>query len=119
MNLYVWCLVIFVAFLVVPLTVGWWLGRGQPAQVPLARLADPEPLPWEALRALVDDLHWCKECGHRHYGLGPLNCRPYGPFPADTAPLLLLSESAAALVALEREITQMIADAERKTRWLR
>jgi hypothetical protein len=45
--------------------------------------------------------------------------RWYGPFPADTAPLLLLSESAAALVALEREITQMIADAEQKTRWLR
>jgi hypothetical protein len=90
--IYVWCLVIFVAFLVVPLTVGWWLGRGQPEQVPLARPADPEPLPWQ---------------------------RWYGPFPADTAPLLLLSESSAALVALEREITQMIEAAEQKTRWLR
>jgi hypothetical protein len=90
--IYVWCLVILVTSAVVMVAVAWWLGRGQPAQVPVARLADPEPLPWE---------------------------RWYGPFPADTAPLLLLSESAAALVALEREITQMIADAERKTRWLR
>jgi hypothetical protein len=90
--IYVWGLVILVTSVVVMVTVAWWLGRGQPAQMPLAHLADPEPLPWE---------------------------RWYGPFPADTAPLLLLSESAAALVALEREITQMIADAEQKTRWLR
>jgi hypothetical protein len=115
--IYVWCLVILVTSAVVMVVVAWWLGRGQPAPVP--QLADPEPPPWAALRALVDDLHWCKECGHRHYGLGPLNCRPYGPFPADTAPLLILSEQAAALVALEHEVTEMILEAEQKTRWLR
>jgi len=90
--IYVWCLVILVTFLVLPLAVAWWIDPDrEPPRVPLDRLADPAPLPWET---------W------------------YGPFPVDTAPLLILSESAAALVALEREVAQMVADAERKTRWL-
>jgi len=91
--IYVWCLVILVTFLVLPLAVAWWIDPDRdPPRGPLDRLADPAPPPWET---------W------------------YGPFHVDTAPLLILSESAAALVALEREVTQMVADAERKTRWLR
>lgn len=88
--IYVWCLVILVTFLVLPLVIGRLIDTDDPPPPPPG--PDPRPEPWE---------QW------------------YGAFPADTAPLLLLSESAAALVALEREITQMVADAERKTRWIR
>jgi type II secretory pathway pseudopilin PulG len=43
----------------------------------------------------------------------------YGPFPADTGPLLLLGEEAASLAALEREVHVMVAAAERQIpeRW--
>ena len=49
------------------------------------RLADPEPLPGEP---------------------------GYGRFPADTGPLLLLSEAAAAVEAHEREVQAMIRRAD-------
>jgi hypothetical protein len=39
---------------------------------------------------------------------------PYGPFPVDTGPLLLVSEALAANDALEREVRAMIRAAERK-----
>jgi type II secretory pathway pseudopilin PulG len=42
-----------------------------------------------------------------------------GRFPVDTAPLLILSESAAAVAALDREVAAMVRDAERQIpeRW--
>ena len=57
------------------------------ARVPLARLADPRPLPSE-LR----------------------------PFPVDTGPLLLVSEAMAAAMAITREVEEMTRAAERKAR---
>ena len=42
-----------------------------------------------------------------------------GRFPVDTAPLLILSESAASVAALDREVAAMVRDAERQIpeRW--
>ena len=42
-----------------------------------------------------------------------------GRFPVDTAPLLILSESAASVASLEREVAAMVRDAERRIpeRW--
>ena len=54
-------------------------------RTPLARLDGPAPLPYEVV-----------------------------PFPADTRPLLLLSEQAAAQAALELEIRQLAREAERR-----
>ena len=84
MNLYLWPLVIFLTAVTVLLGVGWWITRDD-QKVPLERLADPEPMP--------RDLR-------------------YGPFPADTAPLLLLSESMAAVEAHAREVDAMCKRAE-------
>jgi hypothetical protein len=58
----------------------------RPRRVPLAQLANPEPMPGEQLAA----------------------------FPVDTGPLLLLSEKAAANDALEIEIAAMSDAAERE-----
>ena len=99
MNMYGWALVIFLTFVIVPLGVAWWMGRGE--RIPLARLADPAPLPGELPRA------------------GFLQISQYGPFPVDTGPLLILSDKTAANAALEREIRAMGDEAEGKIppRW--
>jgi hypothetical protein len=80
MSLYEWALVIFLAALVAMLAVAWWTGR-EPS-VPLARLADPAPLPWE----------------------------PPAPWPVDTGPLLIMSEQMAANAALAREVEWLIRE---------
>ena len=81
--IYIVPLVVAVVFLAA-CAVFCWLTREE--RVPLARLADPAPMPGDAA---------------------------YGPFPVDTAPLLLLSESMAAVVALEREVREMCVAADR------
>ena len=72
------------------LMVAWMTSRPdpapRPARVPLARLADPRPLP-----------------GERE------------PFP-DTGPLLIWSDSMAAAQSITREVEEMIRAAERKAR---
>lgn len=72
------------------LMVAWMTGRPgpapRPARVPLARLADPRPLPGEL-----------------------------SPFP-ETGPLLIWSERMAANDAIGREVDEMIRAAERKAR---
>jgi hypothetical protein len=87
--IYVVPLVVLLGSLVVMLGVAWWQGR-EP-RIPLGRLADPAPLPGELAREAA-----------------------YGPFPADTGPLLIISEALAANDALEREVKGLIRAAERK-----
>lgn len=142
MNIYVVGLVIFLTSLLVFAVTGCLTRRGKvssegsedrgrvlahpaPAarKIPLERLADPEPLPYELARAgrfqgasltgQPDSFHWaCPTCPichrHRHGG----SCQPADPF--DTGPLLLLSDKAAALDAHEREVKAMCEAAERK-----
>ena len=96
MNLYAVGLVIFLTFLVVPLAVAWWMGRYE--RVSLARLAGPAPLPGESLVKVAtsttvfhgDDLRFRVLTGE------------YGPFPVDTGPLLIVSETTAAGADLAR-----------------
>jgi hypothetical protein len=88
MSLYEVFLVTFLTSAVILLTAAWWTGR-EP-RIPLARLADPTPLPGERASE-----------------------RGYGPWPVDTGPLLIVSETTATGVALEREIRQRCAEAER------
>lgn len=83
--IYVWCLVILVTFLVLPLVIGRLIDTDDPPPPPLG--PDPGPEPWEK---------W------------------YGAFPADTAPLIIWSDHAAAMADLEREVARMILEAERK-----
>ena len=82
MNIYWWSLVILVTSLGLMGAAAWYMTR--PETVPVARLADPEPLPGEG---------------------------GYGPFPVDDGRLLLLSEAAAAVEAHGREVDAMIARA--------
>jgi hypothetical protein len=44
----------------------------------------------------------------------PVLPEPYGPFPVDTGPLLIVSEALAANDALEREVKAMVREAYRK-----
>lgn len=81
---------VFLTTLAAMLLTPWLAGRR--AGVPLARLADPAPLPGELV--LIESV--------------------YGAFPVDTEPLLLLSDAAAANAQLEREVQEMIRKAERK-----
>ena len=71
------------AFLVATAGFCWATREPRPERVSLARLADPAPLPWER-----------------------------APFPADTGPLILWSEQAAALSAHEREVRYLCEQAE-------
>jgi hypothetical protein len=75
-------------------------------RVTLTRLADPAPMPGERV--------WCQRCGQHHPWYPALGClvESYGPFPVDTGPLLILSESAASADGIGREVDAMCARAE-------
>lgn len=135
MSIYWWFLVIFLTALAVMLGTAWLTGRGE--RIP--RPADPAPLPSTMTRALPRagrfDADWWPDPGagfisrndgthiewrgHAPFDLLDALAAVYGPFPADTGPLLILSEKMAANVALEREIRQRCVEAEAKIppRW--
>jgi hypothetical protein len=91
MNLYQGTLVIFLAGLVGMLGAAWWTGR-EP-RIPIDRLADPAPLPGEQA--------------------------VYGPFPVDTGPLLIVSDSMAAIDRHTREVEELCRLAEERIGRLR
>ena len=81
--------VTFLTSVVLILGAAWLTGRSEDrAESRVDRLADPVPMPGEL-------------------SVG-------GLFPVDTGPLFIMSEHAAALADLEREVKQRIADAEER-----
>lgn len=128
MSYGMWFLVIFLTALTAMLgtaaLLNWWTDRTN--RVPLARLADPAPLPGELSRAgrlRLDHLPATGPSGPwlepEPFDLPDMLAAVYGPWPVDTGPLLILSDKAAANAALEREIRQRCAEAEAKIppRW--
>lgn len=108
-----WFLVIFLTALVTYLGIAVLTSRAP--RIPLARLADPAPLPGELNPYCPDNIPGCN-ISHAGY---PRPADSYGPFPVDTSPLLILSEKDAANAALAREIPRLCAEAEAKIppRW--
>lgn len=106
MGVYFWPLVIFVTFGVLLIGAGFLMARDPAPEDRVDRLADPAPMPGELL--------WCQRCGSRHPALYGCPASSYGPFPADTGPLLIPGRVAAAGDDLEREVARLIREAERK-----
>lgn len=98
---------IFLTFMVFMLGPVWWMDRREHERIPLARLADPAPLPGELPRAGRFDVEYLPGPPFA----GAVDC---GYELVDTGPLLLLSDKMAANAALEREIKAMAAEAERR-----
>lgn len=102
MSIFIWPVVIFAAFGILMFGAAWIQIRdNRQRRRAMARRAHP-----------IYRQAWEEEI-MRFYGAAYREPPAYGPFPADTGPLLIISEAMAANDALEREIQAMIEAAER------
>lgn len=113
MNIYGWFLVIFATFVILPLGVAWWMGRHP--RVPLARLADPAPLPCElprASRLVIYEDEWHKFFPPTHAGAAD-PAQQLAPVPWDLAgAAYVLGQQRADQDAVSREVDAIMAEIE-------